>query len=84
MKIFLKKYLISAVAVLVIFTVSCEDYNELSDDPVASGQVNFDTYVAVGNSLTAGFQSGALYESAQKFSYPNLLARQFQQVQEFS
>lgn len=84
MKIFLKKYLISAVAVLVIFTVSCEDYNELSDDPVASGQANFDTYVAVGNSLTAGFQSGALYESAQKFSYPNLLARQFQQVQEFS
>jgi hypothetical protein len=33
-------------------------------------------YVAVGNSLTAGFQSNGLYESAQIYSFPNLIAGQ--------
>ncbi|MBI5471212.1 MAG: hypothetical protein HY961_02590 [Ignavibacteriae bacterium] len=33
-------------------------------------------YVAIGNSLTAGYQSNALYASAQDFSFPNLIARQ--------
>jgi lysophospholipase L1-like esterase len=34
------------------------------------------TYVAVGNSLTAGFQSGGLRSDWQRQSYPALLARQ--------
>ena len=33
-------------------------------------------YVAIGNSLTAGYQDGAVYGSAQEFSFPNLLAKQ--------
>jgi lysophospholipase L1-like esterase len=35
-----------------------------------------ETYVAVGNSLTAGFQSGGLRSEWQRQSYPALLARQ--------
>jgi lysophospholipase L1-like esterase len=34
------------------------------------------TYVAIGNSLTAGFQSGGLRADWQKASYPALLAQQ--------
>ncbi len=76
--------LISVIALLFVFAVSCEDYSELDSDPIESGQADFSSYVAVGNSLTAGFQSGALYESAQEYSYPNLLARQFRQSEDFT
>jgi lysophospholipase L1-like esterase len=50
--------------------------------PVASaaqpetGQANFTRYVAIGDSLTAGFQSGSLYRASQINSYPALLYRQ--------
>jgi lysophospholipase L1-like esterase len=43
----------------------------------AFGQADFSRYVAFGDSLTAGFASGALFRSAQENSYPALLARQF-------
>jgi lysophospholipase L1-like esterase len=33
-------------------------------------------YVAIGDSLTAGFQNGGLFEACQKFSFPNLIAEQ--------
>ncbi|HHJ53805.1 MAG TPA: hypothetical protein ENJ89_11465 [Caldithrix abyssi] len=36
------------------------------------------TYVAIGNSLTAGVQSGGLAEDFQMFSFPNLLAKQLE------
>lgn len=84
MKMLFNKHIFSAFALLLVFAVSCEDYNELDPQPVESGQADFSNYVAVGNSLTAGFQSGALYESAQEFSYPNLLARQFHESEQFS
>ncbi len=45
-----------------------------------AGQANFSTYVAVGNSLTAGFQSGALKKEGQLNSFPAILAQQFQEV----
>jgi lysophospholipase L1-like esterase len=33
-------------------------------------------YVAIGDSLTAGFQNGALFKAYQKLSFPNLIAKQ--------
>jgi len=71
------KKLLSLVLVLALIT-SCKDYQDLDVEPVDTGDANFSSYVAVGNSLTAGFQSNALYEDAQKYSFPNLLARQLQ------
>ena len=48
------------------------------DAPSASpGSLDFTSYVAVGNSLTAGYTDGGLYNSAQATSYPALLAQQF-------
>jgi lysophospholipase L1-like esterase len=43
---------------------------------VDTGAANFTRYVAIGDSLTAGFMSGSLYESAQRNSYPILIYRQ--------
>ncbi len=42
----------------------------------ASAQANFTKYVAIGDSLTAGFLNGGLIDEAQERSYPALLARQ--------
>lgn len=77
---YFKKYIkgILSLALVLALVTGCEDYQDLDVDPVDSGDADFSTYVAVGNSLTAGFQSNALYEDAQKYSFPNLLARQLQ------
>lgn len=42
----------------------------------AFAQADFTRYVALGDSLTAGFQSGGLYESSQIHSYPSIIAAQ--------
>jgi lysophospholipase L1-like esterase len=42
----------------------------------AGAQTNFTTYVAFGDSLTAGMSNGALVETHQRRSYPALLAAQ--------
>ena len=43
---------------------------------IAQAQVAFTRYVALGDSLTAGFQSGSLNRTYQANSYPALIARQ--------
>jgi len=42
----------------------------------ASAQTSFQTYVALGDSLTAGFSSASLVVTHQSGSYPALIARQ--------
>jgi len=48
--------------------------------PASSGTANFTKYVAIGNSLTAGFADGGVYRAGQLVAYPNLLAHQFRLV----
>ncbi|HYH44102.1 MAG TPA: SGNH/GDSL hydrolase family protein, partial [Thermoanaerobaculia bacterium] len=48
----------------------------LSAASAAEAQVDFTRYVAVGDSLTAGFMSGSLVQTGQVNSYPALLFRQ--------
>lgn len=59
--------------------VACEP--EIDDIPTASsGEADFSTYVALGNSLTAGYSDGALYLEAQQNSYPSIIAEQLSEV----
>lgn len=44
------------------------------------GSADFTKYVAVGNSLTAGYADGGLYRDSQLNSYPSILAGQFTTV----
>jgi lysophospholipase L1-like esterase len=54
---------------------------DLKDDPKSSaGQADFSRYIAVGNSLTAGYGDNGLYLEGQQNSYPAILAQQFAQV----
>lgn len=67
---------------LVGFT-GCElEFDQpVEDTPIAeqnSGEANFSTFVALGDSLTAGFADGALYTDGQNVSFANLIATQMQ------
>jgi lysophospholipase L1-like esterase len=46
----------------------------------AAGMADFTRYVAVGNSLTAGYADNGLYRAGQLNSYPNILAGQLRQA----
>jgi len=60
----------------LVILAGCEPkIDELSPN---KGSADFSRFVSVGNSLVAGYADGALYFSAQKNSFPNLLAQQFQ------
>ena len=64
--------------------VAC-DSNDLEEDvvqlaPLSAGSADFSKYVAVGNSLTAGYSDNALFKAGQQNSYPNILAKQFAEV----
>lgn len=45
--------------------------------PVVAGSADFSKYVALGNSLTAGFSDGALFIASQENAYPKLMSDQF-------
>lgn len=53
------------------------DPNSTDGTPLTAGTADFSKYVALGNSLTAGFSDGALFIAGQQGSYPNILASQF-------
>lgn len=61
----------------------CKDYNDLELDS-NSGEADFSQVIAIGNSLTAGYQNDALYRTAQRYSFPNLVAGQMETVQQFN
>lgn len=76
MKFFSYKKIIPAFGLFLILFAGCKDYNDLKLDEINTGNADFSAYVAVGNSLTAGFQNNALYRSGQEYSFPRLIARQ--------
>ncbi|MBI3006565.1 MAG: hypothetical protein HYY49_14310 [Ignavibacteriales bacterium] len=65
----------SCVIYLSLVLIGCEDSQPIVDIGT-TGNVNFSSYVAIGNSFTAGIQSNALFSSGQKYSYPILIAEQ--------
>jgi len=70
----MKKYIFNSLAIAaMLFAVSCKPEIETTAG-TSAGQANFSKYIAVGNSLTAGFADGGLYLEGQKVAYPNLIA----------
>jgi len=74
---------IKYLAILALGLVACEPEfdNPIEGTEIYSrGEADFSKYVALGNSLTAGFADNALYITGQENSYPNILAQQFELV----
>lgn len=81
------KYLYISLGVLA-FT-ACNDPEDVDLEPemmaeelpaLTAGSADFSNYVSLGNSLTAGFTDGALFQASQSLSLPNLLSQKFSLV----
>lgn len=75
MKIMKKTALI--ISSLLVLIACSRKIDEFKPD---KGSADFTKFVAVGNSLMAGYSDGALYHSGQIYSIPNILAGQFRTV----
>jgi len=64
--------------IVISFMWACTP--EINEFTPSNGTADFSTYVAVGNSLTAGYANGALYQSGQENSWANILGMQMQSV----
>lgn len=60
------------------FLIACQP--KITEFAADKGQADFTTYVAIGNSLTAGYADNALSRDGQMYSFPNMLAEQFKTV----
>lgn len=70
------KFTAPVLAVLGLLLGGCQP--DIDAPATASGgSATFTTYIAVGNSLTAGYQSGGVSRAGQLQSYPSILATQF-------
>ena len=78
-----KIFLRSSCATLVLtplLACSPEFDQPVENNNFHSGTADFSNFVAVGDSLTAGYADSALYLEGQKNSYPSILATQFSKV----
>jgi len=65
-----KIYLIAGL----LFLAACKP--EIHNPAPTKGRADFSRYIAVGNSLTAGYSNGGLYLAGQQNSYPAIMAKQ--------
>ncbi|SNR56949.1 GDSL-like Lipase/Acylhydrolase [Maribacter sedimenticola] len=74
------------ISIGILAFTACNDPEDVDlspevivEDPVelTAGSADFSNYVALGNSLTAGFTDGALFQASQSMSLPNLLSQKF-------
>lgn len=76
------KKLYALLPFLGLFLIACEDDTVVeTPEPMpveyTSGTADFTKYVAIGNSLTAGYSDNALFVAGQEASFPNMLAANF-------
>jgi len=72
-------YIIKNILVVaVVAMASCKP--EFKEVVPSRGSADFSRYIAVGNSLTAGYADGGLYLEGQQNSYPEMLAGQMKTV----
>ena len=70
-----KIYKLLLVGVVIATFTSCT-YTFPEDEVPTAGTADFTKVVAVGNSLTAGYMNGALYDKGQMSSYANIIGTQ--------
>ena len=76
MKIYLRKSLLIIATAIAVAGCGAEISGSLDKDG-DPGTADFSTFVALGDSLTAGFADSALYRHGQENSYPAIMAQQF-------
>src|ERR1035437_2312025 len=75
------KKILSTIFILAFISViltGCQDRSNLTaptPQSPKSGAADFTRFVTIGNSITAGYQSSALYQDAQVWCYGNQIAK---------
>ena len=73
----MKKLITLFAMASLLFFVACEDRSDLTAPSAPNtGDADFTRIVSIGNSLTAGYQSGSLFESSQVYSFGKIIADQ--------
>ncbi len=61
----------------LVFVTACSLQDpDITSTSLSTGDADFSRFVSIGNSLTAGYQSGALTQEHQKYSFPKYIATQ--------
>ncbi|WEK19764.1 MAG: SGNH/GDSL hydrolase family protein [Candidatus Pedobacter colombiensis] len=68
----------SALALAILGLASCKPSIETFTP--SKGTADFTRYIAIGNSLTAGYADGGLYLEGQQNSFPGMIAEQMKAV----
>jgi hypothetical protein len=68
----------SALALAILGLASCKP--NIDTVTPSKGTADFTRYIALGNSLTAGFSDGGLYLEGQQNSFPGMIADQMKAV----
>lgn len=74
------KYIFLSTLLIAFYSCEEDDSNVVMEEPLpelTAGSADFSTYVALGNSLTAGFTDNALFIASQENSTPNILSQKF-------
>jgi lysophospholipase L1-like esterase len=71
------KWLLLVALTVVACSKDDDEVVKTPEVPVTAGTANFAKYVALGNSLTAGYGDGALYKAGQEVSWTKILSDQF-------
>ncbi len=80
----MKKVLLILILAFAVVWMGCElKTPETPKLNLTQGQLALNKIVAVGNSLTAGYQSAGLRRDFQEHSYPYLIAKQLGKADEF-
>lgn len=74
-----RRNLYIGVALAILSVTACKpSLDEFT--PSAGTKADFSKYIAIGNSLSAGFADGGLYLDGQKVAFPLLISEQLQKV----
>jgi lysophospholipase L1-like esterase len=65
-----------AATTVLLALAACDTNTDILEPSLSGGNEMFRSYVALGNSITAGFQSNGINDSTQRQSYARLLAGQ--------
>jgi lysophospholipase L1-like esterase len=79
LRFFARRGLAAGAILATLALAACGDDPDLivPDRTDATAGARFNRYVAIGNSITAGYQSGGINDSTQQESFARLLAQQF-------
>ena len=78
MKLNIKPFLFLGCLLTLLSACGGTEFDDpVEDQDASAGDLDLSRYVALGDSLTAGFKDRSLYIDGQLDSFPNILAQQF-------